>query len=290
MLDDIKRALLGDKEAAKRLTDAGVLLMRGDCLELLKDIPDGSVDMVLTDPPYSSGGMYRSDRASGSSKKYQSTDTKDIKHDFAGDNRDQRSFTLWETFWVSAAKRKMRPGGIAVIFTDWRQLAATIDAVQCGGLVYRGVVPWIKTAARPQKGRFTQNAEYCVWASNGHIPNEGGNYKGYFVGNPPATSKRVHATEKPIELLEHLMSISPDGGTVMDMFMGSGSTGVACINTGRKFIGMELDPGYFEAAKRRIEEAQAQARLAWNTRAPEGKGTAVSTQRKVSKQIPGGAE
>lgn len=54
----------------------------------------------------------------------------------------------------------------------------------------------------------------------------------------------------------------------MDMFMGSGSTGVACVNTGRKFIGMELDPGYFEVAKQRIEEAQAQARLAWNTRAP----------------------
>lgn len=69
-MTDEKRALLGDHEAAKRLTDAGVLLMRGDCLELLKDIPDGSVDMVLTDPPYSSGGMYRSDRASGSSKKY----------------------------------------------------------------------------------------------------------------------------------------------------------------------------------------------------------------------------
>ena len=122
-MDDKTRALLGDREAAKRLTDAGVVLMQGDCLELLQDIPDGSVDMVLTDPPYSSGGMYRSDRANGSSKKYQSTDTKDIKPDFAGDNRDQRSFTLWETFWVSAAKKKMRPGGIAVIFTDWRQLA-----------------------------------------------------------------------------------------------------------------------------------------------------------------------
>lgn len=57
------------------------------------------------------------------------------------------------------------------------------------------------------------------------------------------------------------MSISPDGGTVMDMFMGSGSAGVACINTGRKFIGMELDPGYFEAAKRRIAEAQAQRKI-----------------------------
>lgn len=55
---------------------------------------------------------------------------------------------------------------------------------------------------------------------------------------------------------------------MLDPFMGSGSTGVACVNTGRKFIGMELDPGYFEVAKRRIEEAQAQARLAWNTRAP----------------------
>ena len=58
------------------------------------------------------------------------------------------------------------------------------------------------------------------------------------------------------------------GETVVDLFMGSGSTGVACINTGRKFIGMELDPGYFEVAKRRIEDAQAQARLSWNTRAP----------------------
>ena len=58
------------------------------------------------------------------------------------------------------------------------------------------------------------------------------------------------------------------GEIVIDLFMGSGTTGVACVNTGRKFIGMELDPGYFEVAKRRIEEAQAQARLAWNTRAP----------------------
>ena len=51
-MTDLKRAILGDHEAAKRLTDAGVLVMQGDCLELLKDIPDGSVDMVLTDPPY----------------------------------------------------------------------------------------------------------------------------------------------------------------------------------------------------------------------------------------------
>ena len=71
----------------------------------------------------------------------------------------------------------------------------------------------------------------------------------------------IHATEKPVELLEHLMSICPDGGTVLDLFMGSGSTGVACVNTGRNFIGMELDVYYFEAAKQRIEEASAQCTM-----------------------------
>lgn len=240
---------------------ASIELYKGDCMKVMQGIETGKVDLLLTDPPYSSGGMYRSDRANGSSKKYQRSDTKDIKHDFQGDNRDQRSFTLWESFWISEAKRIMKPGAIAIVFTDWRQLAATIDAVQCGGLVYRGVVPWIKTGARPQKGRFTQNAEYCVWASNGHLPSDGGNYKGYYVCNPTVTSKRIHATEKPVELLEALMQICPAGGTVLDPFMGSGSTGVACMNTGRDFIGIELDDYYFGTAKERIEHTQAQIRM-----------------------------
>lgn len=69
-------------------------------------------------------------------------------------------------------------------------------------------------------------------------------------------------TEKPVELLEKLLAISPKGGTVIDIFMGSGSTGVACVNTGRKFIGIELDPGYFETATRRISEAQEKIKIA----------------------------
>lgn len=78
-----------------------------------------------------------------------------------------------------------------------------------------------------------------------------------------------HPNEKPVRLLEELIcKCTHKCAVVLDLFMGSGSTGVACVNTGRKFIGMELDPEYFEVAKRRIEEAQAQARLAWNTRAP----------------------
>ena len=70
-----------------------------------------------------------------------------------------------------------------------------------------------------------------------------------------SSKDKHHQTEKPVELLEKLIAICPQNGIVIDPFMGSGSTGVACVKTGRKFIGMELDPGYFETAKQRIERA-----------------------------------
>lgn len=73
-----------------------------------------------------------------------------------------------------------------------------------------------------------------------------------------STKKKHHQTEKPVGLLEKLIAICQNGGIVFDPFMGSGSTGVAAVNTGRSFIGMELDPGYFETACRRIAEAQEQ--------------------------------
>lgn len=69
--------------------------------------------------------------------------------------------------------------------------------------------------------------------------------------------KRYHPTQKPSELVEMLINeYSKDGDTILDCFMGSGTTGVACINTNRKFIGIELDPTYFETAKKRLEEAE----------------------------------
>ena len=84
---------------------------------------------------------------------------------------------------------------------------------------------------------------------------------GFYTEKSVSTKQKHHQTEKPVELLKKLLAISPDDSTVLDPFMGSGSTGVACVNTGRSFIGMELDPGYFETAKRRIEEAQEQLRI-----------------------------
>lgn len=101
MLDDIKRALLGDKEAAKRLTDSGVLVMQGDCLELLKDIPDGSVDMVLTDPPY----MINT-KSTGAGK--------------LNPWGDYCNAAFWYAEWMRQARRILKDTGCLWSFLNWR--------------------------------------------------------------------------------------------------------------------------------------------------------------------------
>lgn len=231
----------------------------GDALAHLATMDTASVDAVVTDPPYSSGGMTRSDRSQTTGAKYTSD-----KHetpsslDFAGDNRDQRGWTHWMTLWLTEALRVTRPGGALVMFTDWRQLPAATDAIQAGGWVWRGLVPWIKPDARPQRGRFTQSAEFVVWATAGPRSIEGETLPGYYFARVPRKDTpegRHHQTEKPLDVVRSLVQICPPGGTVLDPFAGSGSTGRACALEDRDFIGCELVAHYAEVARRRIAEA-----------------------------------
>lgn len=237
-------------------------LYQGDCLELMKDIPDGSVDMVLTDPPYSSGGLFAGDRKVSTRSKYCNGDYNGAARfqNFSGDNMDQRSFTEFMRMVLSKCRQKSRNESICAVFVDWRNIAAMIDALQAAGWVYRGIVVWDKGNSRVIPNRFRNDCEYVVWGTNGPRKTEyiDGVFTWagcYHIKSVPPKQKH-HQTEKPVELLEKLLAICASKGTVLDPFMGSGSTGVACVNTGRSFIGMELDPGYFETAKKRIEEAQ----------------------------------
>lgn len=104
-------------------------------------------------PPYCSGGATRSDRKAGTSTKYQQSGSAPLS-EFAGDARDERSFRLWSTLWMCEALRILEPGSSAVVFSDWRQQANTQDAVQAAGFVFRGIVVWVKPAARPQPNSF----------------------------------------------------------------------------------------------------------------------------------------
>lgn len=238
-------------------------LYHGDCLEIINQIPDNSIDLVLTDPPYSSGGLFAGERKGNTRVKYCDVNYSGTAAcpDFTGDNRDQMSFIIWETIWISKLIQKMKSGAIACIFTDWRQISATINALQCGGLIFRGIVVWDKGNSRNIPHRFRNDCEYIVWGTKGARPTKAKEnircYPGCYHIKGMNNRKKHHQTEKPTELLEKLIQIIPENGLVLDCFMGSGSTGVACVNTNRNFIGIELDETYFQIAKKRIEQADA---------------------------------
>ena len=240
----------------KWVSDCGtVTLYLGDCLEILPTLEPGSVDAVVTDPPYSSGGMVRSDRMQTTRVKYQSSDVLDEKPLFTGDNRDQRGFLAWCSVWLMHLEQAMSPGGVCCLFTDWRQLPIVTDAIQSGGFVWRGIVPWDKTNARPMPNRFTSQCEYVVWGTNGPRDFDTANatyHCGLIRCPAPPAADRVHSTQKPVDAIVPLVEIAKAGEVVADPFMGSGTTGVACIQKSRKFIGIEKTPVYFSEARSRI--------------------------------------
>lgn len=113
-------------------------LFEGESLGVMQRLPDACAAAVITDPPYSSGGFTRGDRMASTTNKYVLTGTQVERPDFAGDNRDQRCYLKWCVAWLDECLRITRPGGSLLMFTDWRQLPTTTDAVQSGGWVCNG--------------------------------------------------------------------------------------------------------------------------------------------------------
>lgn len=234
--------------------DNRATLYRGDALAVLAALPTASVDALITDPPYSSGGAFRGDRTGDPTSKY--VPTKEVINfhpTFTGDNRDQRAYGYWCSLWLNECLRVVKPGGVVAVFTDWRQLPTTTDIVQAGGWVTRGVVVWDKTQGiRPTSGRYRQQAEFIVWGSNGPMPVDYTSpaLPGVFTHSP--FRDKVHIAGKPLGLMRDLVRIVPEGGTVLDPFAGSGTTGLAALAEGRHFVGVELTEHYAEVAAERL--------------------------------------
>ncbi len=232
-----------------------VKLYQGDALSILKELPDNSVDAVITDPPYSSGGTFVRDRERPTGAKYTSGDTIITRQDFAGDNRDQRSYFYWCALWLGECLRISKPGSPICVFTDWRQLSVMADAIQIGGWIYRGIVPWNKTqAARPQKGRFRSQCEYVVWGSNGTMPlSRNASVLPGFLEGVIKQSDKHHQTGKPTAIMRNIVKICVPDGIILDPFVGSGTTCVAALLEGRKAIGIESSKHYISVATTRLD-------------------------------------
>lgn len=242
--------------------DGYATIYHGEALDVLRSIPTASVAAVIADPPYSSGGLMRSDRQAEPSAKYRGfshspTETRPPAQDtgtFSGDSKDQRSYSYWSALWLSQACRVGIAGAQVYVFTDWRQLPTTTDAVQGGGWVWRGLLVWDKGVGRPMKGRFRNHLEYVVWGSNGPMPDPDDVYPSTLLSHaPPSGGERIHVTQKPTSLVSEILSIAPPGA-VLDPFMGSGTTLLAAKNAGRKVVGIELDERWCEAAANRLSQ------------------------------------
>ncbi|MFD0264679.1 DNA-methyltransferase [Kitasatospora indigofera] len=228
-------------------------LHRGDALTVLKTLPDESVNAVITDPPYNSGGRTSSERTSRDARaKYVTSNSAHDLKTFPGENRDQRSYRSWLTELLTEAYRVSIEHSVAMVFSDWRQEPTTSDALQMAGWTWQGTIPWIKPASRPRKGGFKQSSEFVTWGVKGTLDSSRSLYlPGHFIASQPRKD-RVHITQKPLEIMQQLVRICPDDGVVLDPFTGSGSTGVAALREGRRFVGVELSPHYAEIAEQRL--------------------------------------
>ncbi|MFI5782621.1 DNA-methyltransferase [Nocardia sp. NPDC051570] len=239
-------------------------IVHGEALDTMRGLPSAAFDALVCDPPYCSGGISTAERTSRTAaEKYVSSDSGQghALPDFGGDQRDQRSFTLWCSIWLAEALRLVRPGGSSLVFTDWRQLPAMSDALQVAGWRWRGIVVWAKTNARPQPG-FANQSEYVLWASHGQLDrdHQPPYLPGvYTLGSPKGRARR-HITAKPLPLMQQLVRAMTPGGLLLDPYAGSGTTGVAAVMEGRRFLGIEGSAAYAQIAAESVAAAVAHHR------------------------------
>ena len=226
-------------------------LLQGDCLELIKQVPSHSVDLILIDPPYeiSKPTNFQSGEETG-----RDTDRFRISMDFG---EWDKNFTGLEVV-IKEGYRILRQGGTMICFYDLWKIETLKNLYDSNKFKQVRFIEWMKTNPVPinSKINYLTNArEVAVSAIKGSKPTFNSSYDNGLYSYPICAGKErtIHPTQKPLSLITDLvLKHSNEGDTVLDCFMGSGTTGVACKNTNREFIGMELDEKYFEIACNRI--------------------------------------
>lgn len=226
-------------------------LLQGDCLKLIKQIPSNSVDLILIDPPYeiSRPTNFQSGEETG-----RDTDRFRISMDFG---EWDKNFTGLEVV-IKEGYRILRQGGTMICFYDLWKIETLKNLYDSNKFKQVRFIEWMKTNPVPinSKINYLTNArEVAVSAIKGSKPTFNSSYDNGLYSYPICAGKErtIHPTQKPLSLITDLvLKHSNEGDVILDCFMGSGTTGVACKNTNREFIGMELDEKYFEIACNRI--------------------------------------
>jgi site-specific DNA-methyltransferase (adenine-specific) len=254
-----------------------IKLYLGDCLDILPTLEDNSVDVVFADPPFNINKKYG---------------------DNGNDNR--KDYYEWCGVWIYECFRVLKDTGTFYLMTIDRHLEKKFPMMGQHG-VFINLIKWRNVSASHSKRNFwnstqpilmygkTKDYKFNTYAERRHIKLENRRWGGYstkpqgqlldywddipfiYAGSAahseaiikPRTNEKAHPTQMPIGLAIRAITFSSDeDDIVLDCFFGSGTTGVACVQTGRNFIGIEIEPKYYDIAEKRIKEAQRQMVMA----------------------------
>ena len=226
-----------------------VQLVHGDCNAVMKALVKQGikVDAIITDPPYNI------------SKANNFSTMKTAKRQGVDFGEWDKGFDLIS--WLDIADKLLKDGGNIVVFNSFLNIGNIAKALESRGYAIKDLIRWIKPNPMPRNmsSRFVSDYEIAIWCVKGKkkwtFNNTSGSYLRPEIRCPSPNGKERlgHPTQKPVCLMETLVKIltNPED-VVLDPFMGSGSTGVACIRQNRHFIGIELDEKYYNMSYKRI--------------------------------------
>lgn len=219
-----------------------------DCLEGLREVPDSSVDLIVTDPPYFLSMGHAGSKTNVTRGASEQLNTNRCFNDLA-------ICTPFYSQLFAEYRRVLKEDGSFYFFTDWRGYAYYFPLLNAE-LPVRNMLVWDKKSG---PGSFYSFAhELIVFGTYKPKTKKGVGtnvlrFPAFCSGAAKTDGEKVHPTQKPVELISKLIEDSSEpGATVLDTFMGSGTTAVACLKTGRNYIGFELDKQYHAIAEQRV--------------------------------------
>lgn len=213
-----------------------------DCLNIMKQIENESIDLIVTDPPYLI--------------KYKTNHRKNKDHDFCSEilNDDNEQLII---DYIRECYRILKNNTAMYMFCNCDKVDFFKQELENAGFKIKNMIIWVKNnwTAGDLKAQFGKQYEIIFLVNKGRKCFNGKRITDVWMFDRISGKKQLHQNQKPVDLLKQcILKHSDENDIIFDGFMGSGSTGVACIETNRKFIGVELDKKYFEIAKERIEK------------------------------------
>lgn len=226
-------------------------IYRADAVQLLRSLPDDSVATVLTDPPYCSGGFSESSKWGKKASVGRTGTFKPV----TSDRLQTSGFVELMRLVAVESARVLAPGGWLFVFCDWRMISVLQPSIESAGVQYRSLIVWAKPSAGLGVGFRSQHEMVLAFTKGAPV------FHSSSYGNVlrcKRSKNAHHTTEKPLELLRPLLETSTVAGDlVVDPFMGSGSTGVAAVSMGRRFVGGDVEQEHLDTAVARLSEVGA---------------------------------